>query len=236
MAIIAFIPARSGSTRLKNKNILLVNKKPLIFWSLKTAIEIKVFDSIIFSSDSKKYYDLLIKSLKESNLSTKKIIFDLRNKEQSGKKKKIFDYIKHDLIDKFNFSKKDLIVQMLPTSPLRTKKSLKSAINLSIRTKKNVFTVSEFDFHLSFALSIDKKNKWKALFVNSPLNSGNTQSQDQKIFFRPNPIANCLWVKNINKKTKSIYENALSIKTSKLESIDIDNYEDFLLVKAILEG
>ena len=82
MAIIAFIPARSGSTRLKNKNILLANKKPIIFWSLKTAIDSKVFDSIIFSSDSKKYYDLLIKSLKESNLSTKKIIFDLRNKEQ----------------------------------------------------------------------------------------------------------------------------------------------------------
>jgi len=42
--------------------------------------------------------------------------------------------------------------------------------------------------------------------------------------------------KNINKKTKLIYENALSIKTSKLESIDIDDYEDFLLVKAILES
>ena len=236
MAIIAFIPARSGSSRLKNKNILLANNKPMIFWSLKTAIELKVFDSIIFSSDSKKYYNLLIKSLKESNLSTKKIIFDLRNKEQAGKKKKIFDYIKHDLIDKFNFSKKDLIVQMLPTSPLRTKKTVKSAINLSKRTKKNVFTVSEYDFHISFALSINKRNQWKALFANSPLNSGNTQSQDQKTFFRPNPVANCLWVKNIKKKSKSIYENAISIKTSKLESTDIDNYEDFLLVKAILES
>jgi len=236
MAIIAFIPARSGSSRLRNKNILLANKKPIIFWSLKTAIELKVFDFIIFSSDSKKYYDLLIKSLKESNLSTKKIIFDLRNKEQAGKKKKIFDYIKCDLIRKFNFSKKDLIIQMLPTSPLRTKQTVKSAINLSKRTKKNVFTVSEYDFHISFALSINKKNKWKALFGNSPLNSGNTQSQDQKKFFRPNPVANCLWVKNIKKKSKSIYENAIPIRTNKLESTDIDNYDDFLVVKAILES
>ena len=73
-------------------------------------------------------------------------------------------------------------------------------------------------------------------FRNSPLNSGNTQSQDQKTFFRPNPVANCLWVKNIKKKSKSIYENAIPIRANKLESTDIDNYDDFLGVKAILES
>ena len=88
METIAFIPARSGSSRLKNKNILLINKKPLIFWTLKTAIELNIFDNIIFSSDSKRYYDLLIKSLKKSNLSTKKITFDLRSTEQAGQKKR----------------------------------------------------------------------------------------------------------------------------------------------------
>ena len=88
MATIAFIPARSGSTRLKNKNILLIKKKPLIYWTFKSAIELNIFDVIIFSSDSRKYFDILIKSLKKSNLSTKKVIFDLRNKEQAGTKKK----------------------------------------------------------------------------------------------------------------------------------------------------
>ena len=235
METIAFIPARSGSSRLKNKNILLINKKPLIFWTLKTAIDLKVFDRIIFSSDSKKYYNLLIKSLKESNLSIKNIVFDLRNKKDAGQKKKIFDYIKNDLIKKFKLSKRDLIVQMLPTAPLRTKRSVKAALDLSKKTKKNVFTVSKYDFHISFALLINK-NKWKPLFANSPLHNGNTQSQDQKEFLRPNPIANCLWVKNISKKSRSIYENAIPFKTNKLESKDLDDISDFLMVKAILEN
>ena len=124
MSIYAFIPARSGSTRLKNKNILLINKRPLIYWSVKAAINLKLFDVIIFSSDSKKYFKILMSFLKKDNLPTKKIIFDLRTVPQANKKKKIFDYIKNDLVKKFKFSNKDLIIQMLPTAPLRKKKRL----------------------------------------------------------------------------------------------------------------
>lgn len=54
--VICFIPARSGSTRVKNKNIRLINKRPLIYWSIFKAIKSKQFDKIIFSSDSLKYY------------------------------------------------------------------------------------------------------------------------------------------------------------------------------------
>ena len=36
--IIAFIPARSGSTRVKNKNIRLIKDRPLIYWSIYKAI------------------------------------------------------------------------------------------------------------------------------------------------------------------------------------------------------
>jgi len=67
MNIIAFIPARSGSSRLKNKNIKLLNGEPLIYWTVKSAIKSKVFNKIIFSSDSKKYYNILIKALKKKN-------------------------------------------------------------------------------------------------------------------------------------------------------------------------
>ena len=51
----AFIPARSGSKTIKNKNIKKLNKKPLIYYSLSLAKKCKVFKKIIFSSDSKTY-------------------------------------------------------------------------------------------------------------------------------------------------------------------------------------
>ena len=65
--VVAFVPARSGSKRLKNKNIKKINNQPLIFWTVLKALKSKVFNQIIFSSDSIKYYDLLIKILKKKN-------------------------------------------------------------------------------------------------------------------------------------------------------------------------
>ena len=63
--VIAFIPARSGSKRLKNKNIKIINSHPLIFWTIYKAIKSKIFDKIIFSSDSIKYYNTIISLLRK---------------------------------------------------------------------------------------------------------------------------------------------------------------------------
>ena len=44
--IIAVIPAKSGSLRLKNKNIKILNKKPMVYWSIKYAKTSKLLDKI----------------------------------------------------------------------------------------------------------------------------------------------------------------------------------------------
>ena len=110
--IICFIPARSGSTRVKGKNIRLINKRPLIYWSVLKAIKSKKFNKIIFSSDSEKYFKILIKFLKKDNIYYKNLIFDKRENLHTKTKSKIFDYLKFDLIKKFNLNKNDLLVQM----------------------------------------------------------------------------------------------------------------------------
>ena len=51
---IAIIPARSGSKRLKNKNIKLFNKKHIIHYSIKAALKSKLFKKVIVSTDCKK--------------------------------------------------------------------------------------------------------------------------------------------------------------------------------------
>ena len=51
MKSIALIPARGGSKGIPRKNIKLFNKKPLIFWSIKAAIESDFIDRVIVSTD-----------------------------------------------------------------------------------------------------------------------------------------------------------------------------------------
>jgi CMP-N,N'-diacetyllegionaminic acid synthase len=230
--IICFVPARSGSTRIKNKNIRLINGRPLIYWTVLKAIKSKKFDQIIFSSDSSKYYNILIKYLKKDKLNYKNLIFDKRNTMHSKTKSKIFNYLKFDLIKKFNLNSDDLLVQMLPTCPLRTINTIKKAINYSIKTKNNSFSASEYDFHISFGFSTIGK-KWKALFKKSPMVTGNTQSQSQKKFFHPNPAINCLYVKSLNKNSRSIYKNAMPIFIAKSEAFDLDTEDDLKILKKI---
>jgi len=56
---LAIIPARSGSTRIKNKNIVDFNGKPLISYPLNAAKNSGVFDKIHVSTDSQMYVDVV---------------------------------------------------------------------------------------------------------------------------------------------------------------------------------
>ena len=50
--IVAIIPARKNSKRIKNKNIKMFNKKPMIYWAISKLKKSRMFDKIIVSSDS----------------------------------------------------------------------------------------------------------------------------------------------------------------------------------------
>ena len=59
--IVAIIPAKDGSKRLKNKNIKILNNKPMIYWTIKYAKESKLLDKIYVSTNSKKISNLVKK-------------------------------------------------------------------------------------------------------------------------------------------------------------------------------
>lgn len=57
MNTLAVIPARGGSTRLKNKNIYPLKGKPLICWMTEAVIRSECFDKILISTDSDEIFD-----------------------------------------------------------------------------------------------------------------------------------------------------------------------------------
>jgi len=234
--IIALIPARSGSKRLKNKNIKLINNKPLIYWSVYKALKSKLFDQVIFSSDSANYYKLLLKYLNKDKLDCKKLIFDKRSQEDSSSHKKIFDYVKDTFIKKLRLSKNDLLVLMLPTAPLRKIDTIKKIVKKSLQEKKDIFTASNFDTSVNYALKIINHSEWKPYLKKSPLINGNTRSQDQEVYLRPNPVCCCLWVKNLTNNKNSIFNNSTVYKTERLESLDIDTKEDFIIADLLMKN
>ena len=52
------VPARSGSKQIKDKNIKLLGKHPLMAYSIITAKQCKKIDRIFVSTDSKEYSNI----------------------------------------------------------------------------------------------------------------------------------------------------------------------------------
>lgn len=57
-SIIALIPARAGSKRVKDKNIRPLAGHPLIAYTISAALESGVFDAVVVSTDSQEYADI----------------------------------------------------------------------------------------------------------------------------------------------------------------------------------
>ena len=70
---VSIFPARKGSKRIKNKNIKLINHKPILKITFEIIKKSKLFDLIVLSSDSDRIlkiekigFDILSKRPKES--------------------------------------------------------------------------------------------------------------------------------------------------------------------------
>ena len=55
-SILCTICMRGGSQGVKNKHTKLINGKPLMYYTIKQAIKSKIFDKIVFSTDSKQIF------------------------------------------------------------------------------------------------------------------------------------------------------------------------------------
>ena len=51
--------------------------------------------------------------------------------------------------------------------------------------------------------------------------------------YHPNGVINCLFVKFLNQKSKSIYKDALPLVIPRIEAFDIDTEEDLKIIKKI---
>ena len=115
---ICIIPARSGSKRIKNKNIVKINGLPIIAKTIKIARQSKLFTRIIVSTDS-------LKIAKIAKKYGAEVPF-LRSKKLSDDYTPIIN-VMIDAIDKIESFKEKFHFCIYPTSILINQKDLKSA-------------------------------------------------------------------------------------------------------------
>ena len=111
--IIAIIGIRSGSKTIKDKNIKILNGKPLVHWIIEAAFNTPEIQRVIVSTDSERY----AKIARDAGAS----VPFLRPKEFSTDASTDYDYVKHclDYLNQRENISPDIAVRLMATVPLQ---------------------------------------------------------------------------------------------------------------------
>jgi len=210
MKTVAIIPARGGSKRLPNKNILLLDGIPLIAHSIKYAQKnINIIDAVFVSTDDKK--------IKEIALQFGAKVIDRPN-ELSGDLEPTVSALKHCL-ESINDESIENVILLQPTNPLRPENLLREAYQVYIENcYDSLFTVTRNN--QKFGKIVNNK------FVPFNYEIGQ-RSQDLAPLFFENGLLYITNSKSI-KNGKIISKNAFPFITNHIfAQVDIDTQEDF---------
>lgn len=227
MKSLAIIPARSGSKGLRDKNIIDLNGKPLMYYTIKAALDSGCFDEVMVSTDSEKYADV-------ARQCGANVPF-LRSEKTSSDVAGSWDAVREVL---GNYQKMgrifDYVTLLQPTSPLRTSKDIQGAFQLLAREDvHNVVSVTEVDHPVQWCFKMPENGSMEEL-ATSPYSY--MRRQDLDTYYRENGAIYTVDAKRINEPEYNFYtDSCCGYVMHRLKSIDIDSELDLLFVVEIMK-
>jgi CMP-N,N'-diacetyllegionaminic acid synthase len=227
---VAIITARSGSKGLPHKNIRELGGIPLLGWTIKALSKSKLVNNTILSTDSDEYFKI-------GSQFNNKLIYHKRPPplaEDVPSEFVILDAIK--TLNEY-FEKESLITLVQPTTPFLTHEDIDSCINKMIKnpsmnscvTVKSVSEYPEWQF--------TKKGGNTDICISGNLSGEISVRQNLKKRWIPNGGAYIMRKAFLERTKKVIDDQGILIhEMSKLQSMDIDDLEDFNICEALVKS
>lgn len=226
MKHIAVIPARSGSKGLKDKNIKLLNNKPLLAYAIEEAQKTQIFDKIHVSTDSEQYaeigrqYGAHIPFLRDAATSSDTSLmwdamcFVLKEYEKRGE---CFD----------------TITVLQPTSPLRTSEDVVKAFEFFKDKQANMISsVCEMEHSPLWSNTLPEDLSMKD-FEDEKL--AYLPRQSLPVYYRENGAIYILSVEHLFSASNVYSDKCYAYIMSKEHSIDIDDELDFAIAEILMK-
>ena len=225
--ILAIIPARGGSKRIKKKNIVNICNKPIISWTLLELLKLIEKKKIVVSTDDKN----IVKIVEGLGLE----IPFIRPKSLADDFTTTSEVAKHALnwYEK-NISSIDYVLIVYPTAIFVEVNDLVKAAKL-MKKKPDcnvIFSATEYNHPIERALRVDDKNKVTMVFSEHY----QTRTQDlQKSYHDAGQFYLCK--SDVIRKSKPILNiNAQFIIFPKTRAVDIDTLDDIELAEILFEN
>lgn len=231
--VLGIIPARGGSKSIPHKNIALVAGKPLIYYTIAAAKKSKLLDAFIVSTDDRKIAAVAKKYGADVPF--------LRPAKISQDRSKDIEFMRHALawVKKNRGWEPEILVNLRPTSPLRSGKDIDAVISVALKEKCSlVKTVSSPLPHNPFKMwTFGSKNKMSPLLPTKYYKKLGTDAPRQLLpqVYWQNGLVDAIRVKNI--KTGKIFAGPIcGVITDPAKSIDLDEPKDLKLLARALSN
>ena len=213
---IAIIPARGGSKRIPKKNIKPFFGKPLIAYSIETALKSELFDEILVSTDCEEIADVA----KEYGASVR-----MRPKELADDFTGTGEVVKHVLDELKKEGKEfDFCCTIYATAPLLKEEYLRQGLEELMRNPDAhmAFSVTTMPFPIQRTFKITKDNRCKMFFPEH----FNSRSQDLEEAYQD---AGQFYWENLQNEPSDIAfgKSSIPIVLPRYLVQDIDTLEDW---------
>lgn len=227
--VLAVVPARAGSKRLPNKNVLLLGGQPLIAWTIKAAIETHVFDDVLVSTDDAMIAEIAIRFGASAPW--------LRPAELATDTATSIDVLLHavDRADPGGL-RYEFVALLQPTSPFRTAATIVEGVRLCQSSGgAPVVAVSPARTHPDLCFRLDAGGRMSKY---TPEKTGaSLRSQDLSPAFEVNGALYVASIQYLRSHRTFFGADATAlVMQSRAESIDIDDEWDWQLAEWIISS
>ena len=227
MKILCVIPARGGSKGVKRKNLRMLNKKPLIAYTIETCISSKLFDDVIVSSEDPEI-------IKISKKFGAKVPFS-RPKNLAKDNSTSDDVLLHAILEMKRLGNEyDVVVLRDCTVPFIDKDDMKGMLKLLNKSKCDaVFGAIKAHPNPYFGMMEFNKNKF--LIQSKKTKKIITRRQAAPIVFDVDGMF-AFKIKNFKKTKKINSGKILPFELSKEHGHMIDFEFDFLVAELLTKN
>lgn len=224
MKILGIIPARGSSKGIPRKNIKLLGGKPLIYWTIESSLN-SILNRIIVSTE-----DLEIANISK-HYGAEVLMRPMRLAQDTTPTLDVLQHILSQIDCNY-----DAVMTLQPTSPFRKTCHIDESIRLFEKNSEADSLVSvvqiPHQFSPNSAMVIDP-NGWAVPHLkNSALI---TRRQEKPIFFARNGAA--IYITRTNNIKEFVFGGkVIPYLMKKIESIDLDDLEDWILAESIMES
>lgn len=226
MSTLGIITARSGSKGIRDKNIRELAGKPLMAYTIESALQSQYIDEVMVSTDSALYAAIA----KEYGAS----VPFLRSEENATDTAGSLDVV-FEVLDEYEKRGQcfENVVLLQPTSPLRTYRNIDEAFQLFYEKKADsVVSVCECE-HSPLICNTLPKDLNLSGFLKSE--NGNRR-QELGTFYRLN---GAIYISKVHtlRGLKSFYgNNSYAYIMEQRESVDIDTELDFEIARILMQS